>query len=213
MCRPNAEPSLCRTPLPYGPLCPDCLWPDTDLCPHTEFKGAHGWAGQLRVLTLTEQLPVLWTAGMRRTARKGKCPLNPECAVMQGFRGNRSLYLKCGVHGAFWGSSRWCIREGWWKAGAPASPPTMVMPFASKHQTWVGLNTGGRSPGGTKPPWACPQERQRWLRLTPRGSQGAPRGASRTQTSTKTSCHCYPRQKSTPWSTGQSKGRYSLSRV
>lgn len=208
MCRPNAEPSLCTTPRPYGPPLLDFLWPDIDPSPQTEFRSAHGWAGQLKVLTLTWPIACALHSRDTEDCKERKMPF--ESRVWLWCRGSGGIEVCTSnvVHsGEFCESSHWWPREAGGRLELQHSPATTAMPFASKHQTWIGLDTGGRSPGGTKPPWACPQERQRWLSLTHGGSQGAPKGALRTQTRNKTSCPCYPRQKSTPLVNRAVKGK------
>lgn len=204
MCQPNAAPSLCRT-LPYGPPFPDFLWTDIDPCPQTEFKSTHGWAGQLRVLTLTWQIACALHRRDEEDCKERKIPFESRvCCDAEVQRKQKSLPQNVVYNGEFWILQELTLVEGW-SSSTPQLPQWCL--FASKHQTWVGLNTGGRSPAGTKPPWAWPQERQRWLSLTHGGSQGAPKGTLRAQTCNKTSCHCYPRQKSTPLVKRADKGK------
>lgn len=180
MCQPNAEPSLCRTPLPYGPSFLDFLWPmslnkiwepqwlsrpaksahpDLTNCLCSAQQGHGGLQRKENAIGIPS---VLWCRGSEGT---GVCTSN----VLYNGEFCRS-YI--GVH---W-CSHWCTGKGRWRLELQPSPTTTLMPFATKQQTWVCLNTRGGSPEGTKPPWACPQERQWWLSLTRGGRQRTPRG-------------------------------------
>lgn len=157
-CCPSVKPSICRLPLSRGQLFWDLIWSYVYPCPWAlNLRASSGWVGQLK----SAHCGLNSAKHRLQNKGQGNAVLTQTCCDAHEFRSE----VCGGVLSQYVG----VLGKGGVGLKFQYLPPTKMIPFASNHQTRVGLNTHGRSPGGTKPPawiqtsdWA-PRKAMEWL--------------------------------------------------